>query len=261
MNPQLRRITAPFGPLHESFLEHVETVFSTSGRARMRLIVRSLPCDGWQLATVGTLPGWRHRGLSRQLIEWALCESGMNGRPIILFANDSVIDFYSRFGFRRAVQWHFTDVCQVEPAKQLAVRLDVARIDDRVFLANHCSRASPTGRRFGARDYYSSLLFHLTVQELPVYWLEREQAVIIAGHEGSRLIIHDLLPTQPFDLLAAVPQVAVAAATSISFGFDPEEWWPSRRTLYASPSTDLLFIWGAIDLPDGPFRVPDLAQT
>jgi hypothetical protein len=62
-------------------------------------------------------------------------------------------------------------------------------------------------------------------------------------------------------LRAALPPVAAAAATSISFGFDPEEWWPSGPTLAASPSNDYLFIRGSNDPPDRPFRFPDLAQT
>jgi GNAT superfamily N-acetyltransferase len=143
-------------------------------------------------------PGWRRQGLSRRLIDWVLDLSGIEGHPIILFGNDSVIDFYPRFGFRRVVQWRFTDIDQVEPVKRLAGRLDVRRFDDRIFLAQHCRRALPTGRRFGARNYHSALLFHLTAQELPVYWLDREQAVVIARHEGDRLVVHDLLPTQPF---------------------------------------------------------------
>jgi len=294
MKLQLQRISAPFGPLHASFLDHVETAFpqagrtfrpwserggwtsdyevfaavdsdcrvvSTVGRLRMRFLFRGVACDGWQLATVATRPGWRRQGLSRRLIDWVLDESEIEGHPIILFGNDSVVDFYPRFGFRRVVQWHFTDIYPVEAAKRPAVRLDIRRSDDRRFLAHHCSRALPSGRCFGARDYYSALLFHLTIQELPVYWLDREQAVVIAGHEGDRLVIHDLLPTQAFDLRAALPQLAAATATSISFGFDPKDWWPSAATLCALPSNDHLFVRGSIDPPDGAFRFPDLAQT
>jgi len=141
------------------------------------------------------------------------------------------------------------------------VRLDLEHIDDRVFLAHHCSRALPAGHRLGARDYYAVLLFHLTARELPVYWLDREQAVVIAEHAGDRLVIHDLLATQAFDLRAVLPQVATAPAASLSFGFDPQEWWPSAPALSALPSTDPLFIHESIAAPEGPFRFPDLAQT
>ena len=82
MQPQLRRISAPFSPLHASFLDHVGAVFpeagrtfrtwsqrggwtsdyevfaavdgggqvvSTVGRLRMHFLICGAAADGWQL--------------------------------------------------------------------------------------------------------------------------------------------------------------------------------------------------------------------
>lgn len=52
-----------------------------------------------QLGTVMTAPGYRKQGLSRFLLEEALSDWKGLCDAIYLFANDSVLDFYPKFGF------------------------------------------------------------------------------------------------------------------------------------------------------------------
>lgn len=55
-----------------------------------------------QIGTVMTAPGARGRGLSRALMEAALEHYAGRCDGVYLFANDSVLDFYPKFGFERA---------------------------------------------------------------------------------------------------------------------------------------------------------------
>lgn len=60
-----------------------------------------------QLGTVMTDKEYRMRGLSRRLMEWILKEYEGKVDGIYLFANDSVLDFYPRFGFRVAREYQY----------------------------------------------------------------------------------------------------------------------------------------------------------
>jgi len=52
-----------------------------------------------QISTVATDPDYRGRGLSRWLMDYVLDEWRDNCDCIYLYANDSVVDFYPKFGF------------------------------------------------------------------------------------------------------------------------------------------------------------------
>ena len=55
-----------------------------------------------QLGTVMTHPAYRNQGLSRYLIEEIFRDWEERCDGFYLFANETVLDFYPRFGFRRA---------------------------------------------------------------------------------------------------------------------------------------------------------------
>lgn len=77
-----------------------------------------------QLGTVMTDPAYRGRGLSRAImesIEPILAEAD----GVYLFGNDSVVDFYPKFGFRRGREMEYRKaVCQTSPAAAAQVVMD-----------------------------------------------------------------------------------------------------------------------------------------
>jgi GNAT superfamily N-acetyltransferase len=71
----------------------------------MELVLEGEKLKGFQFGAVGTVPAWRGRGLARRLIDEVIAELELQADMILLFANDSVVDFYPRFGFRRT-RWY-----------------------------------------------------------------------------------------------------------------------------------------------------------
>jgi len=149
----------------------------------------------------------------------------------------------------------------VRPADTLAPRLDLARATDRLWLADHCARAKATGRGFSARDYYATLLFHLTQEPRNTFRLDSFGAVVITQQDGERLLIQDLLATQPFSLRRALPHLCVHPARTIEFGFHPEAWWPNVESQVLEDGESSLFVRGAAGKVRKPVRFPDLART
>jgi len=58
-----------------------------------------------QIGTVMTHPDYRGRGLSRWLMDYILEQWQGRCNGIYLFANDGVLDFYPKFGFRPTSEW------------------------------------------------------------------------------------------------------------------------------------------------------------
>lgn len=237
-----------------------DQVVSTVGRQSMRYVINGKECSGYQLGAVATHADHRNRGLARLLMNKVLGGLDAPDQPVILFANSSVLDFYPRFGFRRLVQSGFIGHVDVH-AGTLAPSLDLARPTDRAWLAEHCARASVTGRGFSARDYYPTMLFHLTRQPRTVFRLDSFEAVVIVRQVDDRLLIEDLLATRPFRLKDALPYICAQPVRTLEFGFRPEAWWPNAESQALDDDSSPLFARGAAGDVKGSIRFPDMAQT
>lgn len=238
-------------------LEDEGEIVASVGVTRMRLALNGAAQEGWQLGAVATHPARRGRGYSRVLLDAVL--AGLGTAPVLLFANERVLDFYPRFGFRAVAQQRFVADVALQPAVALAPRCDVADADVRAALATLCAEATVNDAAFGARDYYSTLLWHLTYRAIDAHWLDDGNAVAAVEHGGDTLVLHDLIARRPFDLAAALPAVIDAPVARIEFGFRPQRWWPDAREAGEYDGSPLF----VRNLPalDAALRFPDLAQT
>ena len=282
------RITASDRAWHDAFFTHVAEVFpgidfrrwgalgawskeydvlalaqddrivASIGRTQMPLIVDGRETIAMQLGAVSTRAALRGGGLSRQLMGETLAEADRRSQPVFLFANPTVLDFYPLFGFRRATQSRFGADVPIAPAAARAQAFDANNAAERARLAALCQRALPSGSAFGSRSYYSILLWHLCDRPLAAYWLAGGEAFAVTSEDHGRLVLHELIAASRFDLRAALQGLATREATAIEFGFEPGAWWPEARVL--GPDDAPLFVRG-VDLPNRPFRFPDLAQT
>ena len=83
----------------------------------MKIVLRGEWITGWQLGAVGVVPQWRGRGLQRQIMQSLL--GHVDEKDIVfLFANDTVLDFYPLFGFRRVIESVFAAESNVKPASE-----------------------------------------------------------------------------------------------------------------------------------------------
>ena len=139
-----------------------DQIVSTIGRSRMQLVNNGQAVAGYQLGAVGTLPHYRGRGLARRLMDEIFGELDHPDQPIILHANDSVVDFYPRFGFRRVAQKQSVAEISIAPAKMSAARFDPYDAAQRSKLRNLFGRAMPIRGPLSAANYYWIALWHLS---------------------------------------------------------------------------------------------------
>lgn len=235
-------------------------IVANASLQRMNIVLRGQPVTGWQLGAVGVLPHWRGRGLQRQTMHRLL--SSVDDKDIVfLFANDTVLDFYPLFGFRRVIESVFAAEYDVKPASEPLRALSIDRAEDRALLARVAATAAPTTQEFGARDYPGVLLWYwANFYDGCFYYCEAEDAIIVAEHDGATLRICDVLARALFDLGSYLPRVTKNAAQRIEFGFTPGVWWPDARAI-ATYVDSPLFVRGTHRLPEAPFKFPMLAQT
>jgi predicted N-acetyltransferase YhbS len=244
-----------------ALLEAGELVANVSV-TRTRLVVNGRELRGAQLGAVGCLAERRGRGLMRALLDPVLARLDSEADLIFLHANAQVLDFYPRFGFRRA--WESTFELElpvaIQPATALAPRVDLDDPSQRAAWLGACQRSLPVTERFGARDYGSVALWHACVSYPEgVRVLKQGERYAVVAQTGDTLHLLDLAARDRFELLAALPELASGPIARVRFGFAPERWCPSARRI--GPSQEPLFVRGAVSLPEQPFALPALAQT
>jgi hypothetical protein len=227
----------------------------------MQLVNNGQAVAGYQLGAVGTLPHYRGRGLARRLMDEVARELDHADQPIILYANDSVVDFYPRFGFRRVAQKQSVADVLIAPAKMPAARFDPDDPAQRSKLQNLFGRAMPIRGPLSAANYYSIALWHLSGSSISAFWLPEFDALIAATTKNERLIVHDVIAARPFDLSGALPKVIERPVTQVEFCFDTEDWWATARHSRLDDSDEPLFLRGASASIVGPVRLPCLAHT
>jgi len=172
-----------------------------------------------QLGTVMTDPDFRGRGFSRAIMEH-IEKKYADAEGIYLFANDTVVDFYPRFGFRPGRQWQYRkEVCQRGECRAEQVPMDgpaawaeLARAMEKSTFRCGCRMVDNPGLIF----FYVSQFMQEAVYRIP-----QLDAWVIAEPEGETLTIHNIFAE------ASVTIEAVAAAfgsgvTQVALGFAPE---------------------------------------
>jgi len=237
-----------------------DEIVASASLYRMELVLRGQPLHGFQLGSVGTLPGHRGRGLQQEVMP-RLLERTSAGDLVFLFANHHVLDFYPRFGFERVHEHLFRVELAVQPQGAPLRALDIENAQDRALMLRIAKSAQPVTTLFGARDYGTVVLWYWSNLYPKGLRYSAELDVIFAVEQsGALLRIYDVLASAPLDLAAQVPLLISSPITAIELGFTPARYFPD-----ASPKADYtdspLFVRGPHRLPSEPFKFPMLAQT
>lgn len=191
---------------------------------RMTLAIAGRPVRGVQLGTVMTAESHRNRGLSRFLMEQVLTEWTDKAEMIYLFANDSVLDFYPKFGFIPVEETQYTLDLPAESATPPAIRrpLDMDNLADRQFLMERAEEGNPYAEirvacgslaLFYASDFFKDEFFALPEWNL---------AGVLSAEDGG-LLVADLFGKAGPPLPAVLRALTGGAGGRVTLGFPPAE--------------------------------------
>jgi GNAT superfamily N-acetyltransferase len=172
-----------------------------------------------QLGTVMTDPDYRGRGLARRLMEEVTARYRNLCDGMYLYANDSVLDFYPKFGFERAEEWQYRKPVQ---RSGLPVRkLNMDDEEDRQNLlnayqkyGNPCS-ALPVVGNTGLLMFYCAQFLKDCVYEIPSLG-----CVAVAEFDGDTMLLSDVFGADA-PLTEVLSALATEGTKSAALGFTP----------------------------------------
>ena len=197
-----------------------------------------------QLSTVMTDKEYRKQGLLRFLMEKVLKDWKMNCDGMYLYANDSVLDFYPKFGFRKENEFQ-----QFIPltGKNSAIRkLDMSDQDDFNRLLGLCRHPNPFSRIDMCKNY-ELVMFHAMMDKKDhIYYLEEYNLVIIAEQKEKTLICYDIYGYTDTSLTEVLSKAADSSCERAQLLFTPKNPETGVTSVYEEEDTTL-FVLGECD--------------
>lgn len=174
-----------------------------------------------QLGTVMTKEDFRRQGLIREIMAAIDADYSGSSDGIYLFANDSVLDFYPKFGFQKASEYLYskqfkaTGKCQFE-------RIPMYSKNAWESLTSAMERNVFHGR-LDLTENAQLILFYVTkfMQE-DVYYHRDSDTYVIVEFKTGNIFLHNVFSSTLRRLNEIIPLFGESAG-KVSLGFVPEQ--------------------------------------
>ena len=172
-----------------------------------------------QISTVATDPAYRGRGLNKWLMTKALCEWRDKCDCVYLYANDSVVDFYPKFGFVPAHEYRY----HLPVTKKTGAfrKLDLSDRQDVDLLVRKHRESNPFSSL--TVDNIEIVMFHcVTFLRDNIYYIKQHDAVVIAEFEDDSMFCHDIYSNAACDIENLLGIIASEQTRTVTLGFTPK---------------------------------------
>lgn len=200
---------------------HEGSVISNVSINKMNLIVDGEEKKAIQLGTVMTHPSYRNQGLSALLIKHVIEEYENKVDIIYLFANDSVLDFYPKFGFKKIYETAYElDTKQLKKKDTIIRKLNTEDEKDYKIILRLTTNRQPVSERLGVyNDVWPLMVYCLYMYKQNLFYLEEEDVIVVASRETGRLHIYDVISRKSFDLDSIIEKIVEPDDTSVQIHF------------------------------------------
>ena len=174
-----------------------------------------------QLGTVMTKESCRNKGMIRKIMHEIEKDYGKEADGIYLFANDSVLDFYPKFGFRKAAEYQYEKEVVINGEKTIK-QIPMKEKQDWEVLEKAMEK-SVLCSRFDAVHKKELVMFYVTkfMQE-NVFYVKAGEAYVIAEEEGDCLLLHAIFSENPVQIDKIIEAFG-REIRRVKLGFTPKE--------------------------------------
>lgn len=197
---------------------------------------------GIQLGTVMVAPEYRGQGLSRVLLERVLDRWQGQCELVYLFANDTVLDYYPKFGFARVLEHEYSAALTPadRPCSFNRVDMDdllerqrfISAVDSAVPVARLAMRSNPDQTMFYCTSFFKDC----------VHYSPALQAYVVMEIVDGVMTLYEVFARRALDLQALIAELSTPQTTRVVLGFAPLD----SSGFEAQPlvSDDSLFVLG-----------------
>lgn len=184
--------------------------------SKMNMTINGRQRDFLQLGSVATREEYRGKGLSRKIMEHII--KRYPETPMFLLGNDSVVEFYPKFGFVPITyKQPYLEHKLQNDTKMIKLNVTDPKVDHYLKGRNQFSQI------LDCTNPYSINWFHLLYGHSDhIYEIPQLDVMLIAEQQNNTLIIHDLIAKNKVTFAQIVPHLGFDHVDVIQFGFNPD---------------------------------------
>ena len=211
-----------------------------------------------QLGTVMTKKEYRGLGLSRFILEAVITEWRDQCDALYLFANDSVLDFYPKFGFKIHTEFEYL----YEKPGQAAFcgkKLFLANPEDAEVILAKYREGNPFSdftmiENQAVFDFYAGGVFRDNI-----FFSENDGVIIFASSEPGRVYCYDIFGKTDTPLEEILKSLRNQKTDTVTLGFTPKDKEPFVRMEHKEDDTTLFLLHSAMN--DGSVEAEEISET
>jgi GNAT superfamily N-acetyltransferase len=193
--------------------------------SRLDLIWRGRRISALQIGTVMTAPEYRGRGLAAKLMNIVLKEYENKCELVYLFANNTVLDFYPKFGFCSSIkEWQYCVEIQAKERYPGEFRkLNLSKTNDLTLLTRMVNERVSISNIFDVDYAESILLWHCLYNfSQDIYYLQDLDILAIAKVTDDTLHLYDVIGEKKPEFTAILQRIASSCVKKVLFYFTPD---------------------------------------
>ncbi|MEK3889976.1 GNAT family N-acetyltransferase [Bacillus sp. FSL K6-3431] len=203
-----------------------DKIIANASISFLDLVINHQQKKAIQIGTVMTDKKYRHRGLARLLMERIIADYEDQCDILYLFANDQVLQFYPKFGFKKITEKHYTmDTKEVVLHNAKIQMLNPNNDSDRLIISRLMENRKPVSNLFGVvNDKWplSASTLDSYCDYLERYYLVDDDVIVLAGRDEGVLNIYDIISQNTINLDDVIEKMITKRDHQIDFHFIPE---------------------------------------
>lgn len=176
-----------------------------------------------QIGTVMTDPAYQNQGLARFLMEKVIEEWKNTCDMIYLFANDRVLDFYSKFGFMIVNEYQYSKPITNDKEVIAAEKLDMSLDNNRELVSEKVTNSISISKLAMLKNVGLIMLYCTSFMSDKVYYLKEQDAIVIAEFQGDILYLQDIFSLSEVDLDNIIKTLTNKEVKKVVLGFIPND--------------------------------------
>ncbi|UTR10621.1 GNAT family N-acetyltransferase [Evansella sp. LMS18] len=225
-----------------SYFDHGEIAANVSA-SELDIVIEGQKMNAVQIGTVMTAPEFRNKGLAAALLNKVLEEYESTADVIYLFANESVLNFYPKFGFNMVRESSYSLRLDVSNSASPLRKLDPGSSEDMELICGLYEKKALLSRKIDVEQSKGILLFHcLHTFSDCVYYSPQENAVLIYKIEGEKLHIYDVICTRKMLFHEVISNIPCRNIREIKFHFTPDFPDMKPSSIVRQEENDVLFV-------------------
>lgn len=174
-----------------------------------------------QIGTVMTEEAYRKKGLSKLLINKIIEEYEGQCDLMYLYANDTVLEFYTKYGFVEAEEYSYLRQFVKRENRLSSRKLDMKSSRDKQIITRLVAATRPVSKISMIGNSGLDMFCLISFMSNDIYYIEELDLAVVVDFDGDNMFFMDVFCEQEFDLDEVINSLMNKAAMKVTLGFTP----------------------------------------